>query len=114
MLYEAGVIFQRYGSSTRLIRSNTREFVFDDHHYITRKIKDEILYNDIGVRTHQNYRMATPERALCDMIYLRPNPQLDNPQYFHNPQSISRLQKLLPLYPHTVQLYVQKLLLSKV
>ena len=114
VLYEAGVIFQRYGSSTRVIWSNTREKIFQDHHYIARKIKDSLLQNTIGVRRHRNYMMATPERALCDYIYLRPQAQLDNPQYFHNPQSQARLKELLPLYPQTVQDYVQKLLLTKV
>lgn len=114
VLYEAGVIFQRYGGSTRVIRSNTRDKVFQDHHYIARKLKPSLLSNTTGVRAHHNYRMATPERALCDYVYLRPQAQLDNPQYFHNPQSRARLQELLPLYPKTVQHYVQQLLLAKV
>ena len=114
VLYEAGAIFQRYGNSTRLVRNNTRSFTFGDHKYITRKIKDDLLYNDIGVRTHNNKRIATPERALCDMVYLRPDPQLDNPEYFHSRQSKNRLKHLLPLYPRTVQDYVEKLLITKV
>lgn len=114
VLYEAGVIFQRYGSSTRVVRLNTREKVIDDHHYIARKIKTSLLSNHTGVRNHHNYRMATPERALCDYVYLRPQAQLDHPQYFQNPQSKARLQELLPLYPKTVQSYVQKLLLAKI
>lgn len=114
VLYDAGVVFQRYGASTRLVRSNTREKIFQDHHYIARKLKDSLLHNTTGVRAYQNYRMATPERALCDYIYLRPQAQLDNPQYFHNPQSKARLKELLVFYPQTVQEYVQKLLLSKV
>ena len=114
VLYEAGVIFQRYGSSTRVVWSNTREKTFQDHNYIARKLKDSLLQNTTGVRKHRNYMMATPERALCDYIYLRPQAQLDNPQYFHNPQSKARLKELLPLYPTTVQDYVTKLLLTQV
>jgi hypothetical protein len=112
VLYDAGVIFQRYGGSTRVIWSNTREYTYQNHTYITHKIKDSLLDNNTGLKQHGFYRMATPERALCDYIYLRPNAQLDNPQYFSNTQSVARLKVLLPLYPHTVQDYVQKLLLA--
>jgi len=114
VLYDAGVVFQRYGASTRVVRSNTREKVYQDHCYIARKIKDSILLHEAGIRQHHNYRIATPERALCDMVYLRPNAQLDHPQYFHNPQSKARLEELLPLYPRTVQDYVQALLITKI
>jgi hypothetical protein len=114
VLYEAGVIFQWYGSSTRVVWSNTREYTYQEHNYIARKMKDTLLYNDTGVKTHRTHRMATPERALCDMVYLRPKPQLDNPQYYHNPQSNARLTKLLPLYPQTVQSYVEELLIREI
>lgn len=114
VLYEAGVIFQRYGSSTRVIWSNTREKIFQDHKYIARKLKNSLLQNTIGVRKHRNVMIATPERALCDYIYLRPQAQLDNYQYFHNPQSKARLQELLVFYPQTVQDYVHNILLTKI
>ena len=114
VLYEAGVIFQRYGNSSRVVWNNTRSFRFQEHDYIARKIKNEILYNDTGVRIHGNKRIATAERALCDMIYLRPEPQLDNPEYYQTHQSRSRFKKLLPIYPKTVQNYVQNLLITKV
>ncbi len=114
VLYDAGVIFQRYGSSTRVVWSNTREKIFQEHNYIARKVKDSLLYNTLGVRQHHNYLMATPERALCDYLYLRPQAQLDHPQYFHNMQSNARLTELLPFYPQTVQDNVQKLLIAKI
>ncbi|MBP6257169.1 hypothetical protein KA405_05760 [Patescibacteria group bacterium] len=114
VLYDAGVIFQRYGSSTRVVWSNTREKRFQEHSYIARKVKDSLLHNTLGVRQHHNYRMATPERALCDYLYLRPQAQLDNPQYFHNIQSNARLKELLPFYPQTVQNNVQTLLIAKI
>lgn len=114
VLYEAGVIFQRYWDSTRVVRNNTRSFNFQEHNYIARKLKDELLYNNTGVKTHANKRMATPERALCDMVYLRPDPQLDNSEYFQKRQSKNRLKHLLPLYPKTVQNYVQNLLITEI
>ena len=44
-----------------------------------------------------------PERAFCDLVYLRPQAQFDNPQYFQSQGSQIRLEKLLPLYPKTTQ-----------
>ncbi len=114
VLYDAGVIFQWYGSSTRVVRSNTREKIFHDHHYIARKIKDSILSNPLGVRQYHHCRKATPERALCDLLYLQKKVQIDNPQFFQNPQSQVRLEELLPLYPQTVQDNVKKILLTKI
>lgn len=114
VLYEVGVVFQWYGSSTRVVWSNTREKTFQDHQYIARKIKNTLLNNPVGIRKHLHYRMATPERALCDYVYLRPQAQLDNPQYFHNVQSKARLDELLPFYPKTVQDYVKKILITKI
>ncbi len=114
VLYDAGVVFQWYGSSTRVVWSNTREKIFQEHKYIARKVKNTLLQNTIGVRQQGKYYIATPERALCDYIYLRPEAQLDNPQYFHNAQSRARLQELLPFYPKTVQQYVKTLLLTKI
>lgn len=110
VLYDAGVIFQWYGASTRVVRINTRHKTFQDHTYYAFKIKDELFTNPLGVRVLDAIRKATPERALCDLIYLQHKPQIDNPDYFLNPQSLARLKELLPFYPQTVQHAISKLL----
>lgn len=114
VLYDAGIIFQRYGVSTRMVWLNTRKKVFQEHTYYAFKLKDELLFNPLGIRSSQNIRKATPERALCDLIYLQGKPQIDNPEYFHNPQSLARLKELLPFYPKTIQYVIAKLLESKI
>lgn len=114
VLYDAGIIFQRYGVSTRMVWLNTRKKVFQEHTYYAFKLKDELLFNPLGIRSSQNIRKATPERALCDLIYLQGKPQIDNPEYFHNPQSLARFKELLPFYPQTTQHVIAKLLESKI
>lgn len=114
VLYDAGVIFQRYGGSTRVIWNNTRKKTFQDHDYYAFKIKDNVFNNPLGVRTMQNIRKATPERALCDLLYLQKKAQIDNPQFFDTLQSRARFLELLPLYPCSTQDALQALLQSKV
>lgn len=110
ILYEEGIIFQRYGDSTRVIRKNTRQKEFQNHHYYAYKIKDQIFLNSLGIREENHIRKATPERALCDLIYLQQKPQIDNPDFFHNEQSKARFEQLLPLYPKTTQHVIRQLL----
>ena len=68
-------------------------------------MKDIILYNPKGVISQNNYSIATPERALLDMIYLFPNYYFDNleiinwevcfdlAEIYNNKQLIKRLRK---------------------
>jgi hypothetical protein len=114
VLYDVGVIFQWYGNSTKLIGRKTYTHQLSDHTYELYKIKKKLLDHSEGIQSYDTYRIATPERALCDLIYLFPGAQIDNPQYFDNPQSKTRLEKyLLPFYPLTTQRHVRKLLARK-
>ena len=56
-----------------------------------------MLYNDIYIKQYDNYRVATPERALCDYIYLFPNSGLDAPEVFHSPGGKERYWEQVPL-----------------
>ena len=38
--------------------------------FIYKKIKDKILYNNLGITIENNVTLATSERAICDLIYL--------------------------------------------
>ena len=114
VLYDAGVIFQRYGNSTRVVWNNTRKKTFQDHQYYAFKVKNEILNNPSNIRISNNVRKATPERALCDLLYLQKKPQIDNPEFFDNPQSLARFKELLPLYPKTTQNVISKLIGIKI
>lgn len=77
ILGEAGVIFQYYESifvATKL----SKERKIHNNTFIFRKIKDEVLYNPLGIENKGNYSAATPERGFLDMIYLFPEYYFDN------------------------------------
>jgi len=81
ILAEFGIVFQPY-SSIYVIANRSQEIEIDKERYIYRKIKDEILLNPVGINKFGNVYKATPERAVCDKLYL------DGPEYFDNLRSI--------------------------
>lgn len=77
VLREAGLIFQHY--ETIFLASYTkREIKCDNHAFVYRKLKDEVLYNPAGVLNQNGFDIASKERAFLDMIYLFPNYYFDN------------------------------------
>jgi hypothetical protein len=54
----------------------------DGQNYVYRKIKDSILLQPLGIASANGIFKASPERALCDKIYL------DRQEYFDNLRSI--------------------------
>lgn len=78
---KAGVVFQPY-TSIFIISNRSKEVEIDSQKYIYRKIKDEILLNPMGINNENNTQIATPERAICDKLYL------DGDEYFDNLRNI--------------------------
>lgn len=76
-LRETGVIFQYYETvfAASYLR---REIKCDKYKFSYRKIKNEVLINQSGIIIHENYSIASRERAFLDMIYLSPNYYFDN------------------------------------
>jgi hypothetical protein len=114
VLFEAGVSFQRYGSTVHSIRHKSADIYCNNENYVARSIKSEIYHNPTCIQTFDGYRKAMPERALCDLVYLRPTAHFDNPQYFQSMQSEIRLKSLLPLYPKTTQDHVRRLIAQQI
>ena len=110
VLYDSGAIFQSYFNTKTCISCASADITINGENYRYTKIKDSLLYNDIYIKQYDNYRVATPERALCDYIYLFPNSGLDAPEVFHSPNSDAKLKKLFPLYPMATQERIKKLL----
>jgi hypothetical protein len=77
VLARAGVIFQFYGQIF-VVSYLTREVVIDGQLYSFRKIKAAILTNRAGIEAKDNYFIATPERALLDVLYLNKDYHFDN------------------------------------
>jgi predicted transcriptional regulator of viral defense system len=77
VLRESGVIFQNY--ETIFIAgpySLTKRI--DKNNFTFRRLKKGVLFNSVGIKSENNYSIATPERAFLDMIYLFPNYYFDN------------------------------------
>lgn len=110
VLYDVGAIFQAYFNTTTCVASQGGSFTIQNKQFTYAKLKKELLDNKLGIKEYDNYRMAMPERALCDYIYLYPDARLDNPQAFSKPDQFTRLKKFLPLYPKKTQIYICKLL----
>jgi len=93
VLQKAGVIFQ-YDSAITSISYLSREIEILGQPFRYRQIKGEILYNLEGIERHDNMSIATPERAILDMMYL------NSECYFDNLNTISkkRIMQLLPIY----------------
>src|SRR5699024_4677525 len=94
VLQQAGVIFQ-YDARYTSISYLSREVEVDGNTYNYRRIKEEIIMDAKGIlRSKNQYNIATPERALLDMLYLNKD------FFFDNLHSINRklVKQILPIY----------------
>jgi len=79
VLAQAGAISQRVEKIT-LISGQSKNFKINGQSYRVRQLKDEFLYNDIGTAIDNNgVRVATPERAVADLLYFNPRAHFDGP-----------------------------------
>jgi len=76
-LREAGVIFQHY-DTIFVAGPYPINKKIDKNSFTFRKLKDSVLYSSIGVKSENNYSIATPERAFLDTIYLFPKYHFDD------------------------------------
>lgn len=94
VLQKAGVIFQ-FDSAITSVSYLSRSIEVEGLTYSFRKIKSEILVNDAGINRIENgINIASPERALLDMLYLNTTAWFDN----LNSIDQSKIQKLLSVY----------------
>ena len=93
VLQKAGVVFQ-YDSAITSISYLSREIEMLGQTFRYRQIKSEILYRLEGIERYDNINIATPERAVLDMMYL------NSECYFDNLNTVSKkhIMQLLPIY----------------
>ncbi len=77
VLQQKGIIFQHY-QTIYIISRRSETLIIDNQKYVYRKIKDEILLNPQGIVIANNTNIATPERAICDLLYLYGETYFDN------------------------------------
>lgn len=95
VLKEAGIIFQYYGATITCISDNTLSKTVDGTLYLYKKIHDRIRLDPIGIEQQTTYAIASPERAICDMLYL------NSQATFDDLSSIDRknIQRIATIYP---------------
>jgi len=84
VLSSAWIIFQDYGHQIFCIAERADEKAIWEYTFSYHRIKNDILYNPAGIIHKEAYSIASPERAICDRLYLTPN------YYFDNFNSINR------------------------
>ncbi len=106
VLREAGVIFQEYGNTLFLATDNSLEKTAVWYTFKCLKIKDDILYNPLGLIKKNGYSIASIERAICDRLYLSKN------YYFDNLSEINKekLWEIAQIYNKRVILEIKKIL----
>ena len=105
VLFREGVMFQFMWNTWECMADRHKEYIIDGQNIKFYKLKPELLNNPIGIREYDNYRIATPERALCDYIYLYPKAWIDAPENINK----IRLKQILPYYPKATALAINKL-----
>lgn len=77
VLAQQGIIFQKINYFT-FVGSQTKRFKIASYEYYCHQLKDEFLYNDLGIIKNENFNMATLERAVADLLYFNPRYHFDN------------------------------------
>jgi len=72
-----GINFQFY-SSIHCFSKRKKEVEVLNHKIIYHQVKPQILFNPLGIEQKNNYNLATPERAICDSLYISPSIAFDN------------------------------------
>jgi predicted transcriptional regulator of viral defense system len=76
-LKEHGIIFQWY-ETIYSASLKSRKIVIGQHNYEYKQLKKEIFFYPIGIIQKEGYHIACPERAICDMLYSKPDTYFDN------------------------------------
>lgn len=94
VLQKSGVVFQ-FNSAITSVSYLSRTIEIADNEFVYRKLKNEILADFRGINRYPNgINIASPERALLDLLYL------NGETYFDNINVIDKdlCFELLPLY----------------
>lgn len=78
VLRGAGVVFQDTGNMIFSTSNDSLSREVAGHTFVYATLRDAVLSNPLGIEHRGMVMIATPERALCDRIYLSPNTYFDN------------------------------------
>jgi hypothetical protein len=78
VLSRAGVVYQYYGEGVTSVALRNRQFEIAGQKYSFRQMKREIFFNELGIEKTANYWIASPERALLDVLYFNKSLSFDH------------------------------------
>lgn len=102
VLAREGIVSQVSDKIT-LVSSKSKRFSINNSHYLSRKLADCYLFNPAGVISENGIRIATPERAVADLLYFNPRFHFDGASLV-NWRKVKSLQKKIG-YSLTPQYY---------
>ncbi|MFC1612895.1 hypothetical protein ACFL23_01045 [Patescibacteria group bacterium] len=100
VLAQAGIIQQSINQIT-FIGSKRKKFKIEGNTYSVRQLKDEHLYNPAGIINKNHVNIATPNRAIADLLYFNPNAYFDGENLI-NWKEVRGIQKAIG-YPLTTK-----------
>jgi len=106
ILKKEWIIFQHYWKTIFLASDNTGEKQTKDFIIKYNKLKSDILINPLGINHKKWYAIASPERAICDRIYISPGYFFDNLENI----DLEKLAQISQIYNKRVILEVKKLI----
>ena len=80
-LQKEGIIYQNDTTvyvASYLSRNISIKWKNTSIHICYRKLRDDVLYDTLWIHSYENYSIATPERAIQDMKYLKKDFYFDN------------------------------------
>src|SRR3989338_1703681 len=90
VLSRAGIIQQNVPHVT-LVGSVSRQFTLAGHSYRVRRLSDAYVFNEAGIAREGNVLVASPARAIADMLYFNPRYHFDASAHI-DWNAVSRLQ----------------------
>jgi len=93
VLGAAGITFQYY-SQIFVATYQANEIIADGQKIVFRRLKSSILLNASGIENKDRYAIASPERALLDVIYLNRDYHFDN----LSPVNWDTVYEIAPIY----------------
>lgn len=71
-----GINFQHY-QSVHAMALASKKIKIDNQVFVYHQLQDDIFFNEVGIIKESSYRLASPERAICDSLYLIPSMTFD-------------------------------------
>lgn len=77
ILIQQGLIFQKENAIT-FVSDVSKKFEINKQRFVVRKMRNQFLYNNLGVENKNGILVAGLNRAVADMLYFNPRFHFDN------------------------------------